>query len=95
MEVRRGLDEFLLPDDDPLVVAEKQLSRGDPLAELAPPGSKKLMWVHDHKLFYDSHAVPWQEPTLHVKNKGPCPYNVAEEDRKQFKFSVTYMLHGP
>ena len=88
---KRALSEFLLPEDDPEVKAEKaKLKRCDDVA-LLKDGSTEAggLWVHDHATQFEQGGIDWVPAVRHVGNKGRCPYDLEQEDRSIFYHNLT------
>ena len=88
---KRALSEFLLPEDDPEVEAEKaKLKRCDDVA-LLEDGSIKAggLWVHDHAAQFEEGGIDWVHAVRHVGNKGRGPYDPEQEDRNIFYHNLT------
>ena len=92
-----SLEDFLLPDDHPLVQLELGRLRATPEAPMVDSGAKTL-WVHDHREFYENKGIPWLEPTKHKGGKGLCPYNPQAEANNPWYASRTdrekHFIHG-
>ena len=83
------LDAFLLPEDDPILLefAEK-LRKTKETPETVE--TKKSLWVHDHKLYYDERPhLKWEEPVRHENGHGPCGYDKEQEDTNPWYSSCT------